>query len=276
MALRPTPPGNPADKPASPSTPDATADVLMREVDEAVRQQEMLDIGKRHGTKIALAVIAGLLALAGYLYWGYYQRQKAGELAERYALAMDKLEGGAAEDARQDMIKLASSSSGAAKASALVTQAAILLGQGKSAEAIKAFAAVANDSSLPKPYRDLALVREIATGFDTMPPQQVVDRLKPLAVPGNPWFGSAGELTGMALIKLNKPDLAGSMFAAVAKDEKVPKTIRLRVRQLAAQLGVDAVDEVIRSATEAAEAEAKATPGAAPAAAAGAPAAPKQ
>jgi hypothetical protein len=268
LALRPTPPGDPADKPA----PDATADVLLREVDDAVRQQDLLDIAKNHGTKIALGVIALLLALAGYLYWGYYQRQQAGELAERYALAMDKLDGGAAEDARQDLIKLASSSSGAAKASALVTQAAILLGQGKVPDAIKAFAVVANDASLPKPYRDLALVREIATGFDTMPPQQVVDRLKPLAVSGNPWFGSAGELTGMALLKLNKPDLAGAMFAAVAKDTKVPKSIRIRVRQLAAQLGVDAVDEEIKAASEAAEADANAP--ASPGASVAAPAAP--
>lgn len=249
--------------------------MLLREVDDAVRQQDLLDIGKRHGTKIALGVIAGLLALAGYLYWGYYQRQQSGALAERYALALDKLEGGAAEDARQDLIKLASSSDGAAKASALMTQAAILLGQGKTADAIKAFAVVAGDTSLPKPYRDLALVREIATGFDTLPPQQVVDRLKPLAVPGNPWFGSAGELSGMALLKLNKPDLAGAMFAAVAKDTKAPQTIRRRVRQLAAQLGVDAVDEEIKAASEAAAAEADAPATASAAGPAAAPA-PKQ
>ena len=240
--------------------------MLLREVDEAVRQQQMLDIGKRHGTTIALVVIGGLIALAGYLYWGYYQRQQAGGLAERYALAMDKLDGGAAEDARQDLLKLASSSDGAAKASALVTHAAILLGQGKTPEAIKAFALVANDTSLPKPYRDLALVREIATGFDTMPPQQVIDRLKPLAVKGGPWFGSAGELTGLALLKLNKSAEAGAMFAAVAKEETVPQSIRRRVRQLAAQLGVDAVDEEIKAASEAAAADAAAPPASATAA----------
>ena len=234
---------------------DAGQDVLLREVDEAVRQDEMLGIVTNYGKLIAAVVILGLLALAGFLYWQHLQKQQAGERAERYALAMDRLDAGAAEDARKDLLALASDSTGAAKASALVGQAAILLGQGKKPEAIKAFAAVAADSSLPKPYRDLALVREIATGFDAMPPQQVVDRLKPLAVPGNPWFGSAGELSGMALLKLNKPDLAGAIFAAVAKDEKVPKTIRLRTRQLAAQLGVDAVDEVIKAASEAAVAD---------------------
>jgi hypothetical protein len=241
--------------------PEPGQDVLLREVDEAVRQDEMLGIVTNYGRLIAGVVIGGLLALAGFLYWQHVQKQQAGELAERYAVAMDRLDAGAAEDARKDLVALASDSQGAAKASALVSQAAILLGQGKKPEAIKAFAAVAADTSLPKPYRDLALVREIATGFDGLPPQQVVDRLKPLAVPGNPWFGSAGELSGIALLKLNKPDLAGAMFAAVAKDEKVPKSIRQRVRQLAAQLGVDAVDEVIKAANEAAQADDSATSG---------------
>jgi hypothetical protein len=241
--------------------PDAQQDVLLREIDEAVRQDQMLGIVTNYGKLIAGIVILGLLALAGFLYWQHYRTQQAGELAERYAVAMDRLDAGAAEDARKDLVDLASDSKGAAKASALVAQAAILLGQGKKPEAIKAFAAVAADSAMPKPYRDLALVREIATGFDAMPPQQIVDRLKPLAVPGNPWFGSAGELSGMALLKLNKSDLAGAMFAAVAKDETVPKSIRQRTRQLAAQLGVDAVDEVIKAASEAAVADAAAAPG---------------
>ena len=44
---------------------------------------------------------------------------------------------------------------------------------------------------------DAALVRMTAIELDTLPPQAVVDRLKGLAVAGNPWFGSAGELTAI-------------------------------------------------------------------------------
>lgn len=280
MALRPT---NPTDQsesgkpePGDQGKPDATQDILLREVDEAVRQDEMLHVARNYGVPIAAAVVLGLAALAGYLYWQYYQREQAGLVAEQYTVALDRLDAGAAEDARKDLVQLAASNSGAAKASALLSQAAILLGQGKKPEAIKGFAAVAADASTPKPYRDLALIREIATGFDALPPQQVVDRLKPLAVPGNPWFGSAGEMVGLAYLKLNKPELAGPMFAAVAKDKGVPKTIALRARQLAGQLGVDAVDELIKTASEAAEADvqAPATAASAAAVAAAPPAAP--
>jgi hypothetical protein len=43
-------------------------------------------------------------------------------------------------------------------------------------------------------------------------------------------------------MKMRKPDLAGPMFAAMAKDETVPDSIRSRARQMAGLLGVDAVD----------------------------------
>ena len=80
--------------------------------------------------------------------------------------------------------------------------------------------------------------------FDTIPPAEVVERLKPLAVPGNPWFGSAGELVGIAYLKQNKPDLAGPLFSAIAQDESVPESLRARSRQISGLLGVDAIADV--------------------------------
>lgn len=78
----------------------------------------------------------------------------------------------------------------------------------------------------------------------------MVDRLKPLAVPGSAWFGSAGELLGIAYLKLGQRELAGPLFAAVARDETTPQSLRRRARQLAGLLGVDAVDDVARAASE--------------------------
>ncbi len=82
-----------------------------------------------------------------------------------------------------------------------------------------------------------------ALEFDTLPPQAVVDRLKGLAVAGNPWFGSAGEMVAISYLKLNKPQQAGALFAAMAKDKKLPDTLRSRATQMAGSLGVDAVQE---------------------------------
>ena len=114
--------------------------------------------------------------------------------------------------------------------------------KGDAKAAIAAYRAMAADDSLDQPYRDLALIRQTSLEFDSLKPQQVVDRLKPLAVAGAPWFGSAGELVAVAYMKMGKNDLAGPMFAAMAKDEKVPQSIRSRARQMAGVMGIDAVE----------------------------------
>ena len=114
--------------------------------------------------------------------------------------------------------------------------------KGDSKAAIAIYSAMTADTKLDQPYRDLALIRQTALEFDALKPQQIIDRLKPLAIEGAPWFGSAGELVAIAYMKTGKPDLAGPMFAAMAKDANVPQSIRSRARQMAGLLGIDAVE----------------------------------
>ena len=66
--------------------------------------------------------------------------------------------------------------------------------------------------------------------------------MKPLAAPGEPWFGSAGEMTALALIKQGKKEEAGKLFAAIGRDQRVPEVIRGRAVQMASSLGIDASD----------------------------------
>ena len=99
---------------------------------------------------------------------------------------------------------------------------------------------IAEDSSLPQPYRDAALLRQTSIEFDSLQPQQVIARLQPLAKPGTPWFGTAGEMTALALIKQGQSGQAAQLFAAIAKDKTVPDPIRARAVQIASSLGVDA------------------------------------
>jgi hypothetical protein len=68
----------------------------------------------------------------------------------------------------------------------------------------------------------------------------VIARLSSLAQPGKPFFGTAGEMTGMALIAKGDKAAAGRMFASIAADTKVPGSIRSRAVQIAGSLGVDA------------------------------------
>ncbi|MCB2056909.1 MAG: hypothetical protein H6916_01665 [Novosphingobium sp.] len=232
----PTNPGKQNDREA------AAQDVFLREVDDALRRDDMLRLAKRYGRPLGIVIGAGLLALAGYLWWHESQLKDAAGKSEQTILALDRMgSGGIALDAAaRDLEPLIKDGSDGSKANAAMLHAAILQEQGKSEQAAKEFAALAADAKAPQPHRDLALIREVSIRYESMPPQDVVSRLKPLAVPGNPWFGSAGELTAMALLKQNKQAEAGAILVAIGKDEKVPDPIRARARQLAAQIGFDA------------------------------------
>jgi hypothetical protein len=141
--------------------------------------------------------------------------------------------------AEGELAKLKDSPVEGYKAAARLALAASKLGKGDAKGAAADYAVIAADSSLAAPYRDLATIRGVAAAFDTMKPEEVIAKLKPLAVTGKPFFGSAGEMTAIAYMNMNKPREAGAMFAALAKDEGVPDSIRSRSVQLAGVLGVD-------------------------------------
>lgn len=222
----------------------------MREVDEAVRQDEMVGLFRRYGLPIGAAIAVLLLALAGYLWWDHSRKANAGEHGERFTMALDRIEAGRLEDADKALAILATEAADGSGASAKLMRGGIAQQQGKAEAAAKLFAEVAADSDAPQPFRDLATIREVAIRFDAMPPQQVVDRLKPLAVAGKPWFGSAGELVGIAYLKQGKNDLAGPLFAAISKDKTAPESVRRRARQMAGLLGVDAIEDVTKAVAE--------------------------
>jgi hypothetical protein len=216
------------------------SEAFMREVDDAVRQDRLLTFWERFGRWIVAALIIGLAAFGGWLYWQHHSKTQSEAVSEE----MDKVVAAAISGTpdSKSVDALTKADQPGYRAGALLIKAGAASRQGDSKTAIAAYKAMADDSSLDQPYRDLALIRQTSLEFESLKPQQVVDRLKPLAVEGAPWFGSAGELVAIAYMKMRKPDLAGPLFAAMAKDESVPQSIRSRARQMAGLLGVDAVE----------------------------------
>ncbi|MFC0205581.1 tetratricopeptide repeat protein [Novosphingobium soli] len=230
----------------------AQQDVFLREVDEAVRQDQLEGFFARYGKPLLAAIVIGLLAFGGWIYWNHRQTQAREERAEAYVQALDALQQENLDAAKAKLAPVAAAEGSDANiTSARLLLAGIALRQDRKADALKLYRQVAADEDAPQPLRDLATVREVGADFDAMKPQDVVSRLKPLAAPGAPWFGPAGELVGMAYLKQNKNDQAGPLFAAIAKDENVEDGLRSRARQLAAVLGVDAVDDVVDDKGEA-------------------------
>ncbi|MBF9150545.1 tetratricopeptide repeat protein [Novosphingobium jiangmenense] len=240
MALRPDRPQSRSNQLAERS---AGGDAFLREVDDALREDQVYTAIQKYGKPVGAVILAGLLGLGGYLWYENHSNSKAAEQGEALTKALDDIEVRNLKAATEAVAPLAKDGTDGYRATAKMLAAGVLSEQGKNAEAAKAFAEIAADTGIPQAYRDLATIREVSLTFDQLGPDKVVERLKPLAVPGNAWFGSAGELVGMAYVKQGKNDLAGALFAQIAKDKTVPDTLRRRTRQMAGLLGVDAVED---------------------------------
>lgn len=222
----------------------AQDDVLLREVDDAVRQDQYADFAKTYGRPLVAVVILALALFGAYLFW--QSRQEAAKEAdsEKLVTALDQVESGNLDSASKALDPLVQDGNAGARTAARLLQAGIAMQQSKPADAAKLFEQVAADGDAPQALRDAATVRAVAAKYDSMKPADVVARLKPLAVPGNAWFGSAGELVAMAYLDQGKRAEAGTLFAAIAKDKDTPETLRSRTRQMAGLLGVDAIEDV--------------------------------
>ena len=119
-------------------------------------------------------------------------------------------------DIDQDVIAIAKGNARLNNVKPKFVQADILLNKQDLKGAAAKFAEVANDTSLPGEFRDLALLRQTAAEYDTLKPQAVVDRLRGLASKQSPWFGSAGELVAMAHLEQGRRAVAGRWCACRA------------------------------------------------------------
>ena len=220
--------------------PNDPAETFVREVDENLRRDQLRDIAQSYGKWIVVAVILFLVAVGGYLYWQSRQQEQASQESEAMAAALDKVEAGDAAGAAADLAPIGESSSDVNRASARLAQAALALRRNDRKTAIGIYQELAADDGLPQPYRDVATIRGTMTEYDSIKPDEVIARLSPLAAPGKPFFGSAGELVAMAMLAKGDRAGAGQLFAKIAADPQVPQTIRLRAVQVAGSLGVDA------------------------------------
>ncbi|WP_120078055.1 tetratricopeptide repeat protein [Aurantiacibacter odishensis] len=242
MAKEPTNTNVPA-RSKSRDRADAEQDMLMREVDEAVRQDEVGDFAKKYGWPLGIAFVLAMAAFAGFLWWQGSQEGNLEEQSDQLIVAIDELEAGNIDIADDELALLAQGEGGTA-AMARMLRAGIAVERGDAEAGAALFDEIANDADLPAELRDVATIRSVTARFDQLDPQEVIDRVGPLAVADNPYYGSAGELVAHAYLAQDKNDEAGALLVDIAGNDEVPGSIRERARRLAGLLGFDAIEDV--------------------------------
>lgn len=218
-------------------------ETFLREVDEELRKERVNNFVARYGWAIIAGVVLFLAAIGGWIWWQHRQAEQAGQQGATLLEALDSLESGSSNAAAPKIAELAESDVPGYRVAALFTRANSEIRGNNNRAAIATLKSIADNQEFDEIYRQAALVRQTALEFDSLQPQAVIQRLRPLAQPGQPWFGTAGEMVGVAYLKMRRPDLAGPLFGQIGRDETVPPSIRSRAIQMAGSLGVNALPE---------------------------------
>ncbi len=222
--------------------PDVTDAAFLREVDEEYRRSQIAGWWSRYGRFALIGLVLLLAAVAGLLYWRAERVKQAGLAGEQLMQALAKSDAGDTAGAAPLLAKLAASPQPGYRALAVLAQAANATQGGNVPRALALYRFISADTGLAPPFRDLATIKATRLEFDTLAPAVIVSRLQSLAVPGNPWFPIAAEMTAIAQLRAGKLALAGPLFAAIARDADASPALRGRASQMAVSLGVSPAD----------------------------------
>lgn len=221
--------------------PGETSETFIREVDENLRRDQAEAVVKRYGKWFAAAAVLLLLSVGAWLFWQNRQAEQAAANSETFSGVLNDLgqqKAGGNVEGRLDT--LAAEGNGSMSGAARLTRAALALQKGDRTTAIAQYRTISEDGDVPQTYRDTATIRLTQLEYDSLQPQQVIERLQLLSTKDSAWYGSAGELTALAMIKANRKREAAALLSGIAADTRVPETIRARAEQLASGLAIPA------------------------------------
>jgi hypothetical protein len=201
-------------------------DSFLREVDEAVRQEQYKKLWDKYGLYVLALAVLVIAGVAAYKGWTYWQERKAQQAGGDFTQALT-LEDGAdpvkAKKAFESLIKKGP------EGYRVLSQFQLAAAEAKAGEADKAVAAydaLATDASVDPILQDLATVQAATLRLDSANYNEIERRVKGLINSSSPWRFSARELLGLSAYQHNNMDSAEKQFTALLGDPGTPPNMR--------------------------------------------------
>lgn len=213
---------------------DAAADLLIREVDEDLRQEQLANLWKRHGIVVVGLGVAAVLAVAGWQGWRAWDGQQRKESSQRFHEVATLIEQGKRDQAADELGRLAVDGARGYRLLANLRLADLRQQQGDLVAAAAIYRAVAADSSAEAVYRDMAAIRAGYLTLDSTDPAQLDKMMEPLAVESSSWRHSARELQALAALRRGDKARAAELFGRLSEDAAAPEGMRTRAVEMLA------------------------------------------
>ena len=214
----------------------AATDLLIREVDEDLRQENLEKMWKKYGGLLVGGALAAVLAVAGMQAWQTWRHNQGLEASQRFTDAIQMLDQGDKAKGIDALQALIGGGTDGYRLLAEMKLAQVKLADGDGKAAIALYDKVAADSGVDDVYRNLALLKSAYLKVGTDEVGTLEASLTPLAAEASPWRHSAREVLALLALKAGDTAKAQDWLRKVADDVVAPTGIRGRAAELLAAL----------------------------------------
>jgi len=204
---------------------------LLREIDEAVRADNMKRLWDEHKTALIAGVSALIIGTAIFSGWNAWQSKKNQEGTNRVIAALE------APKPVDALGKAAEENSGNPKIIALLNEASLLLKSGQKDKALETYSLAQKTSSADRSLKDLATMQKVNLMLDIKPDVKADELLKELSSVAenkkSPWQGEAIFMSAFIKGEKNKNFTeASDDLKKLAVREDVTTSLQQRARAL--------------------------------------------
>jgi len=211
-------------------------DAFLREVDEEVRKEQLLQLWKRFGTLIVALVV---LAVGGVGWWQWSKSRtlsQAEAAGARFEAAARDLGDAPSDAALKVFSQIAADSPRGYRALARLRIASEHIKAARPGDALAEYEAIGKEQTFDPILREFAQLQAALLRLDTADWTEIENRLTPLIDGASAWRSPAREALAIGAIRAGKTDVARKQLDALLADRNLPQQMSERVQLLLALL----------------------------------------
>lgn len=212
---------------------------IFREIDEELRQDKFEKLWREYGRYVIAGAVVIVIAVAGVSGWHQYQESERLADGARFSAAKASAEDGNTEDAAALFAALGRESGTSYGTLSRFHEAALTARKGDADAAVALYDALAADTDIDEPFRDLATILSASVRANAASPDTVAisETLQPIVDAGGTWRHSALEILGTLAHRSGDIAKAKELFKQIVDDFEAPQGLRSRAAQMLAIMG---------------------------------------
>lgn len=232
-------------------------DSLLREVDEELRREKMERLWQRYNGLILGAAAVVIAGVAGYKFLESRRLSATYTAGSQFNAAVELANQNKREEAVKAFQHIAETGPHGYASLAKLHIAGAYVKDGKTAEAVAAFDALAADPSVDQLLKNFAQLQAASLRMDQADFTEMQNRLNSLTGESSPYKVSARELLGFAAFKAGKLEEARKLLEPLLIDPNATRAIQDRIKIVMAEIAsAELAKEAPPQATEPAKPDA--------------------